>query len=150
MNYNQIRHLELLRRLQDLEKQGRSLYDENQDDYLELLDYRATVQEHVFWKNRRQFGLLMENFINGIIDGEEFSDKFCGIYRKTLDAFDAFETDLEKLEDFQPDLRSSGFGSIISALRRDCEAFEPDSTFVELNIVRESDDYTEEQLKDLI
>jgi hypothetical protein len=56
----------------------------NQIRYLELLEYRSTVQNHVFWKNRRQFGLLMENFINGIIDGEEFSGNLFVLYRKSL------------------------------------------------------------------
>jgi hypothetical protein len=78
----------------------------------------------------------MENFINEIIDGEEFSDKLSVLYRKNIDAFDAFETDLEKLEDFQPDLKSNGFLSFLSFLRSECEVFE--------------DDYIEDQFWDSI
>ena len=66
------------------------------------------MEEHVFWKNRRQFALLMENFINGSIDGEEFSEDFSALRRKYLDSFYAFEIDSEKLKDFQPDPRSKG------------------------------------------
>jgi hypothetical protein len=80
--------------------------------------------------------LLMENFINGIIDAEEFSDDFFVLDKKTLDAHKALKIDFEKLEDFQPDLRSKGFCSFISFLRRECEAFE--------------DDYTEDQFRDSI
>jgi hypothetical protein len=149
-DYNKFRHLQLLNRLQDLEKQGKSLYEENQEEYLELLNYRATVQNHLFWKNRCQFVLLMENFINGIIDGEEFCDNFSALYRETLDVHEALKIDSKKLEDFQPDLRSKYFCSFISFLRCECDSFEPDSTFLEFNIVRESDDLTEEQLKDSI
>lgn len=144
MNYNQIRHLELLKRLQDFEKQGKSIYIENQKDYLELLDYNSATLEHILWKSRHEFILLIENFINGVIDGEEFSDKLSALYNENIDAYNAFKTDLEKLEDFQPDLESNGFGNLINFLRSECEDFEPDSTFVELNIVRESDNYTEE------
>ena len=125
-DYNQSRYFELLKRSQNLEKQGKSLYDENQEDYFELLKYGAALEEHVFWKSRRQFALLMEKLINGIIDGEEFSDDFVVLYRKTLDACYAFETDFEKLEDFQPDGRSKGFGSFISFLRAECDNFEED------------------------
>jgi len=50
MSYNQIRHLELLRRLKDLKIKGKSLYDKNQG---ELLSYRLAVEDHVFWKSRR-------------------------------------------------------------------------------------------------
>lgn len=49
INYNHIRHLELFRRSQTLEKQGKSLYKENQEEYLELLNYRAIVQDDIFW-----------------------------------------------------------------------------------------------------
>lgn len=82
-----IRYLELLKRLQDLKNQGKSFYRENQEDYLELCEYRAALEEHVFWKNRRQFALLMENFINGTIDGEEFSEDFSVLRRKLIDSF---------------------------------------------------------------
>jgi len=98
------------------------------------------VKNDIFWKNKRQFVLLMENYINEIIDGEEFSSTFSLLYRKTLDVYEAFEIDFEKLEDFQPNLRSNNFCLLISFLRCECDSFEPDSTFVELNTVRESDD----------
>ena len=84
----------------------------------------------------------MEDFVNNIINGEEFRDKFTVLYIKNLDEHDAFKTDFEKLKDFQPDLRSDGFSDLIIFLRSMCEDFEPDSTFIELNIVRESGDYS--------
>jgi len=77
----------------------------------------------MFWKNRYQFALLMENFINGIIDGED-SDSFSVLHIKTVDAYDTFETDFEKLEDFQPDPKSNGFGSLMTFVYRDCEVLE--------------------------
>jgi hypothetical protein len=98
MNYNLTRHSKLLKRSQDLKNQGKSLYRENEEDYLELCEYRATLEEHAFWKNRRQFALLMENFINGIIDAEEFSDDFFVLYRKTLDAHNALKIEFERLK----------------------------------------------------
>lgn len=126
MNYNSTRHFELLKRYQDLKKQGKHLYFENEKEYLELCEYKAALQEHVFWKHRRQFALLMENFINGIIDGEKFSDNFSVLYRKTLDAHNGLKIDFERLKDFQPDVRSKGFGGLISFLRAECDNFEED------------------------
>jgi hypothetical protein len=104
------------------------------------------VENHIFWKNRDQFVLLMDNFINGI----KFSDTLSVLDSKTLDAVESFETKVDKLTDFQPDIRSNGFGCFISFLYRESEAFEPNSTFVELNIIRESHDYTEEKLRDSV
>jgi len=92
----------------------------------------------------------MENFVNGIMDGEEFCGNFSALYRKILDVYQVFETDFEKLKDFQPDLRSKDFCRLITFLRCECDSFESDSTFVELNRVRDSEDLTEEQLKNSI
>ena len=47
MESNKIRHLKLLKQAEDLEKQGKSLYKENREDYLELLSYRVRVKEHI-------------------------------------------------------------------------------------------------------
>ena len=150
MNYNKNRYLELLRRSQDLEKKGKSLSSESREDYLELLEYGAAVQDHIFWKDWHRLALLMENFINGMIDGEEFSDNVFGLHRKNINAHDALKVDFEKLEDFQPDLRSKGFSRFISFSRSECEDFVTDSTLVELGMVRENYEYTEEQLKNSI
>ena len=64
MTYNRMKHVELLKRSRDLEKHGKSLYHENQEDHLELLKYGAAVENYIFWKNKDQFVLLIENFIN--------------------------------------------------------------------------------------
>ena len=139
MTSNKFRHLELLRRFLDFKKQGKHLYNENQDEYFELLDYRCALEDHIFWKNRRQFVLLMENFINDSIDGQQFKDSFSGLHIKTSEAYDAFEFEInsKKLKDFQPDPRSNGFGSFITFVYRECEAFEEEY-------------YTEEQFKDFV
>jgi len=52
ITYNYIRHLELFRRLQNLKNQEKSLYQENPEEYLELLTYRSIVQNHIFWEKR--------------------------------------------------------------------------------------------------
>jgi len=66
----------------------------------------------------------MENFINGIIDGEEFSDDFSLLWKKNIDAHNGLKIDFEKLKDFQPDVRSKGFGSFRSFLRAECDNFD--------------------------
>lgn len=70
MRYNQKRDLELRKCSQNFKNIGKSIYKEK--DFLELCRYEGAIQEHIYWKNRRQFALLMESFFNGTIDGEEF------------------------------------------------------------------------------
>lgn len=50
--YNKIRRLELLRRFLDFKKQDKNLYNENPDEYLELLDYRVRLEHQGFCNNR--------------------------------------------------------------------------------------------------
>jgi hypothetical protein len=68
----------------------------------------------------------MEKFVNGIIDGQEFSDSFLEL--RLIYTCDEFieELDSEKLKNFQPDLRSTGFGGLISFLRAECDNFSED------------------------
>jgi hypothetical protein len=76
MTYNKIRHLELLRRFLDFKDQGKDLYRENRNEYMELLHYRGRLEDHAFCKNRKQFVLLMDKLIHGLIDMEKFEINF--------------------------------------------------------------------------
>lgn len=68
----------------------------------------------------------MEKFLNGTIDGEDFSERFSELRQKLIDAFHVFESELgsEKFKNFQPDERSRNFGSLISFLRAECDSFD--------------------------
>lgn len=128
--YDQKRHLELLKLSERFKSLGKSLYKEKKEDFLELARYEAAIEEHIYWKSRRQFALLMENFINGRINGETFSEDFSVLSRQLNNTYHEFIVELgsEKLKDFQLDLRSRGFGSLISFLRAECDSFEEDYT----------------------
>lgn len=90
--------------------------------------YEGAIQSYIYWESRRQFALLMKKFVTGIIDGEEFSDSFRELRQKLIDKCDEFivELDSDKLKDFNPDLRSTGFGSFRNFLRAECDNFSED------------------------
>ena len=69
MTYNQKRHIELLKRSQDLKNQRKNLFIENQEEDLELSKYNTIVAEYIFWQDRDRVALLMEDFLNKKIDG---------------------------------------------------------------------------------
>jgi hypothetical protein len=128
MTYNQKRHIELLKRSQYLKDQGKSFYQENTDEYLELSKYAGTIQSYIYWKSRTLFLLLMEKFVHKIISGEEFDDSFFQLRQRRIYEYHDFikELNSEKLKDFQLDPRSNGFGSLISFLRAECDNFSED------------------------
>ena len=74
MTYIQKRHIQLLKRWQDLKNQGKSLYHENIDEYLELTKYEETLESYIYWKSRTLFLLFMEKFVDRIIS----DDSICG------------------------------------------------------------------------
>ena len=86
MTYNQKRHIQLLKRLQDLKNQGKSFYQESTDEYLELSSYEGSIQSYIYWKNRTLAVLLMEKFVNRIISGEEFSDSFLQLRQRLINS----------------------------------------------------------------
>jgi hypothetical protein len=58
-----------------------------------------------------------------------------------MDPSNTIEIDLEKLEDFQSDLRSKEFCRFVILIHRVCNKFQLYSTFVEPNVLIESDNY---------
>ena len=128
MTYNHKRYIELLKRSEDLKNLGRSFYQESTDEYLELVTYEAAIEEHIDWKSRILFLLLMEKFVNKIISGEEFSDSFLELRQRLIYECDGVLKELrsEKLKDFQIDPRSYQFGNLISFLRAECDNFDED------------------------
>ena len=116
MTYNKERHKQLVIRSQDLKNQGKILFRENPEEYSELLDYNIAVEEQVFWTHRREFFLVMKNFLNNIINFDEFETAFTLLYQKTREEFDMFVIDLKQIEKFQPSRRSDRFASFINAI----------------------------------
>ena len=85
---------------------------------------------------------MIEKFINEIVDGQKFEEKFYQIWRLNRDKEYSTEEILkinnEKL------IESKGFSTIISNLFTDCDVFEPDPSF------REDYEISEVELKNRV
>ena len=137
MTYNKIRHLELLKRFLDFKNKGKDLYTENRDEYMELQEYRCALYHHIFWKNKEQFVLLMENYTHNSIDIEQFEIAFSQLWWKTMEQDEALQMDLKRVENLQLDPKSDGFGSFITSVFRQFE-------------VLEDEECTEQEVKDYV
>ena len=137
MIYNKEKHKQLVIRSQDLKNQGKTLFRENPEEYSELLEYEIAIEEQIFWNNREEFFPVMKDFLDNIINFDEFETAFTLLYYKTREEFDIFVIDLKQIEKFQPSTRSDRFASYINAIFREFEAVE--------------DEYcTEQDLKDYV
>lgn len=130
MTYNQKRHIQLLKLSQDLENQGKFLFKENPEESLELSNYNIAVQHHIFWQDRYQISLSMEDFLNGKIDGEELCDRVYGLRRNLINKCEEFNLELtsgsEKIKAFQPDKKSKNLSGFLTAFYCECDHFEED------------------------
>ena len=78
----------------------------------------------------------MENFINDLINFEEFEIDFSRLWYKTLEVDEALQEDLKRVENLQLDPRSAGFGSFLTFVFRQFE-------------VLENENYTEQDVKEI-
>ena len=124
MIYNKEKHKQLVIRSRDLKNQGKTLFRENPEEYSELLDYEIAVEEQIFWTNRGEFFLVMKDFLDNIINFDEFETAFTLLYLKTREEFDVFVIDLKQIEKFQPSTRSDRFAGYINAIFREFEEVE--------------------------
>ena len=128
-----------MKRSQDLRAEGKNLFIENREEDSELVQYDIIVEEYIFLTRRNDFLLLMKNFIDNIIDFEEFETAFTRLYWKAIEEYDTFVIDLKGVEKFQPSIRSYRyrFASFIVAIFRQFEEVE--------------DEYsTEQEVKDYV
>ncbi len=122
---------------QDLNNQGKNLFLENPEEDSELSKYNIAVKEQVFWTHRENLVLIMKNFLDNILDFDEFETDFSLLYEEVRKEANMFKIDLEQIDKFQPSTRSYRFASVISSIYRQFEEVE--------------DEYcTEQEVKDYI
>ena len=91
---------------------------------MELLEYRCVLYNHIFWKSREQFALLMENYVHNSSDFEEFETVLSQLWWERMKVYDVFEIDLKGVENLQLDPRSDEFGSLVISIYRQFEVLE--------------------------
>lgn len=124
MTYNKERHKQLVIRSQDLKNQGKNIFLENPEEDSELSKYNIGVEEQVFWTHRENFVLLMNNFIDNILDFYEFETAFSFLYEEVRKEVNMFKIDLEQIDKFQPSTRSYRFASVLGSIYRQFEEVE--------------------------
>ena len=124
MIYNKERHKQLVIRSQYFTNQGKNLFIESPEEDSELLNYKIAVEEQVYWDHRKDFLLVMKNFIDNILNFDEFETAFTLLYHKTRKELSMLQIDLKYIEKFQPSTRSDRFAGYINAIFREFEAVE--------------------------
>lgn len=111
MKYNRNKCLQLLKYSQYLNDQGKSLIDESEKKYMQLLDYARMQSDHIYWENRKQYLKVMKDFVNNRFSGIEFENKFFKMFRAYREGSKLLKTDFERLSTFEPNSKSEGFSA---------------------------------------
>lgn len=146
MEYNKNRHLKLLKSSPKLGKPLQDLSDEEfrklsgsraDENFYELQTYTAMMICHLHWENRHQYFELIEKLLNGPIKFLELRKK----HRAINNAGERLESEFILL---QPNPKCEGFDDLIDDLISLFDRFCPDPD------IRESHEFSEEQLKKII
>ena len=120
MDYDTKRYFYLLEQEKIFKNQGVSFYKVNQEDYIELLNYKVRLEKQNYWENWQKYVSVISEFLNGITTAEDFSDEFLDLWKKDRDRGGS-------KTNFEPDTISEEFSSLIGKVFSCCEIFEPES-----------------------
>lgn len=63
MNFDKVRFIELLEKKEFLKNDGRSLFDENREEYLELLSYGIILESQIYYNRKTEYISLLEKYL---------------------------------------------------------------------------------------
>ena len=124
MTYNKKRHKQLVVYSQYLKSQGKNIFIDNPEESSELSKYNVGVEEQVFWTHRENFIIIMKNFLDNILDFDEFETAFSFLYDEVTKEVNMFIIDLKYIDKFQPSRRSYRFADVIGSIYRQFEEVE--------------------------
>ena len=124
-------------RSQDLTNQGKNFFLKNPEEYFGLSKYNIAVKDQVFWTYRENFVLIIRNFLDNILDFDEFETAFSLLYEEVRKEIDVLTIDFEQINKFHPSTRLYRFASVIRSIY--CQFEEVKDEY-----------YTEQEVKDYV
>ena len=124
-NYQKERHLELLKRSEEL----KSLSITESEEALELSGYSALLQDQLNWETREYFLQLQEKFLKNKITIGEFCQAFSERDVLNSEAADMLESNLILLS---PHKKSLDFSKLTDEILEACYGYDPDPESLEI------------------
>ena len=67
INFDKTRYIELLKKEEFLKNEGRSLFNENREEDLELLSYSVILENQIYYNRKAEYIFLVEKYLREII-----------------------------------------------------------------------------------
>ena len=63
INFDKTRYIELLKKKELLKNEGRSLFNENREEDLELLSYSVILENQIYYNQKAEYIFLVEKYL---------------------------------------------------------------------------------------
>ena len=92
---------------------------------MELSEYNAIIDRHIFWKNRFEVALLLQTFIKKEMSPEKFRDNIFKLRYNHIEQCKKFQEKLisGEIEKFVPNEQSYKLKGFLSTLYFECKNF---------------------------
>ena len=139
INFDKTRYIELLKKEEFLKNEGRSLFNENREEDLELLSYGVILENQIYYNRKAEYIFLVKEYLRESAGEDEarlFVWKFFKIFKKDNKALKVLEKEIlhqgiQKLATFQIDPKSTEFSALVNQIVGSCEflTFDPEDTY---------------------
>ena len=123
MKFNKQHLSELIQYSNLLASEGKSLFKTDPEKNRQFIKSMVVISDGIYWENRQNFLNLLEKFLDGKIDGEEFTSSFFKIWRSNRDLARVYAKDIKLIQDFQFNPKTIGFSSLTAQLFSVCDSF---------------------------
>lgn len=100
------RYCELLRKEEEMARQGKILSHHNPTEYLEIMEYTVILAKKFTFENKESYLLLLKKFVEAEIDGETFHRFFWSLQQNYLQTLHKIDKEIEDKEKFSLELDS--------------------------------------------
>jgi hypothetical protein len=134
-NLEKARYFELLEK----KKNGQLSYEENKEEFEELVRYATLVRDQVYYNQKKKYRLLIDDYLSGEASAMGFVWIFFGMYKQDAKDFELLTHDLKKLLSFQMESRSEGFSVCMEDIFGNCDSLAVDPDNIQSHEVNESE-----------
>ena len=121
-NLEKLRYRELLEKEQYFDQKNQSFYQENENEFFELLTFDIRMADQFYYHQKENYRRLIEDYLSGIITDLGFVWTFFPMYKQDTKDFEILRKDFEKLVSFPIESKSAGFSRSLDDIFENCDS----------------------------
>lgn len=119
--FNLSRYSKLIEKETALINQKKWLFYENYSEFIELLNYQASVEQQINYNRKNDYLLLIEKYLSHLITSSEFQNEFLEMEKQDATKADKILQDSQQLSGFYLVENLEEFGNIVARISTLCQ-----------------------------